>query len=79
RTSIRVERQRLQSGKLGPPKTAKSRRPVPVGEVVTDALLGPLAARPSTEWLVTMEEGEPLHYRRWKTEWHCARRALQAR
>ncbi|WSY86999.1 site-specific integrase [Streptomyces sp. NBC_00876] len=76
--SIRVERQRLQSGKIGPPKTAKSRRTVPVGEVVTDALLGHLAARPSTEWLFTMEKGEPLNYRRWKTEWNGARKALQA-
>lgn len=76
--AIRVERQRLQSGKIGPPKTAKSRRTVPVGEVVTDALLEHLAARPSEEWLFTMEEGEPLNYRRWKTEWNCARRALQA-
>ncbi|MEE1812981.1 tyrosine-type recombinase/integrase [Streptomyces sp. BE133] len=77
-STIRVERQRLQSGKIGPPKTAKSRRTVPVGEVVTDALLTHLAARPSKEWLFTMEEGEPLNYRRWKTEWNCARRALQA-
>ncbi len=76
--SIRVERQRLQSGKVCPPKTAKSRRTVPVGEVVTDALLAHLAARPSPEWLFTMEEGEPLNYRRWKTEWNCARRTLQA-
>ncbi|GAA4138342.1 site-specific integrase [Streptomyces tunisiensis] len=76
--AIRVERQRLQSGKIGPPKTAKSRRTVPVGEVVTDALLTHLAARPSKEWLFTMEEGEPLNYRRWKTEWNCARRTLQA-
>lgn len=76
--SIRVERQRLQSGKVGPPKTAKSRRTVPVGEVVTDVLLGHLVARPSTEWLFTMEEGEPLNYRRWKTEWNGARKALQA-
>ncbi|MFJ8295589.1 tyrosine-type recombinase/integrase [Streptomyces sp. NPDC094447] len=75
--TIRVERQRLQSGKIGPPKTAKSRRTVPVGEVVTDALLAHLAARPSKEWLFTMEEGEPLNYRRWKTEWNCARRVLQ--
>ncbi|MCX4393991.1 hypothetical protein OG887_27740 [Streptomyces sp. NBC_00053] len=44
--TIRVERQRLQSGKIGPPKTAKSRRTVPGGEVVTDALLAHLAARP---------------------------------
>ncbi|MEU3071980.1 tyrosine-type recombinase/integrase [Streptomyces laurentii] len=76
--TIRVERQRLQSGKIGPPKTAKSRRTVPVGEVVTDALLAHLAARPSREWLFTMEEGEPLNYRRWKTEWNGARKALQA-
>jgi len=76
--TVRVERQRLQSGKIGPPKTAKSRRTVPVGEVVTDALLAHLAARPSKEWLFTMEEGAPLNYRRWKTEWNCARRTLQA-
>lgn len=25
-----------------------------------------------------MEEGAPLKYCRWKTEWNCARRALQA-
>ncbi|XNR89677.1 site-specific integrase [Streptomyces sp. R-74717] len=76
--TIRVERQRLQSGLIGPPKTAKSRRTVPVGEVVTDALLTHLAARPSKEWLFTMEEGEPLNYRCWKAEWNCARRTLQA-
>ncbi|MGW0831741.1 tyrosine-type recombinase/integrase [Streptomyces prunicolor] len=76
--TIRVERQRLQSGLIGPPKTGKSRRTVPVGEVVTDALLTHLAARPSKEWLFTMEEGEPLNYRRWKTEWNCARKALQS-
>ncbi|MFE2987174.1 hypothetical protein [Streptomyces sp. NPDC059262] len=29
----RVARRRLQPGKTGPPKTAKSRRAVPVGEV----------------------------------------------
>jgi integrase len=75
---IRVERQRLQSGLIGPPKTGKSRRTVPVGEVVTDALLAHLAARPSKEWLFTMEEGEALNYRRWKTEWNCAHKALQA-
>jgi integrase len=75
--TIRVDRQRLQSGKIGPPKTAKSRRTVPVGEVVTDALLAHLAKHPSREWLFTMEEGEPLNYRRWKTEWNGARKALQ--
>ncbi|MFK0020852.1 tyrosine-type recombinase/integrase [Streptomyces sp. NPDC090798] len=75
--TIPVERQRLQSCLIGPPKTAKSRRAVPVGEVVTDALLTHLAARPSREWLFMMEEGEPLNYRRWKTEWNCARKEPQ--
>ncbi|MFF1980268.1 tyrosine-type recombinase/integrase [Streptomyces sp. NPDC058198] len=49
-----------------------------VGEVATDALLGHLAARPSKQWLFTMEEGEPLNYRRWKTEWNGVRKVLQA-
>ncbi|WSZ82361.1 hypothetical protein OG584_10415 [Streptomyces sp. NBC_00859] len=57
--TIRVERQRPRPGMIGPPKTAKCRRTVPVGEVVTDALLAHLAARPSKEWLFTMEEGAP--------------------
>ncbi|WP_436846853.1 hypothetical protein [Streptomyces atratus] len=59
-------------------KTGKSRRTVPVVEVVIDALLAHLAARPSKEWLFTMEEGEPLNYRRWKTGWNCVRKVLQA-
>lgn len=65
--AIRVERQRLQSGLIGPPRTGTSRRTVPVGEVVTDALLAHLAARPSKEWLFSTEEGEPLNHRRRKT------------
>ncbi|MGY3204017.1 integrase [Streptomyces sp. TE5632] len=76
--AVRVERRRLQSGKVGPPKTAKSRRTVPVGEIVTDALPEHLAARPSKGWLFTMEEGESLDCRRRKTGWNCARRARQA-
>ncbi|WSQ35352.1 tyrosine-type recombinase/integrase [Streptomyces sp. NBC_01224] len=44
--AIRVGRQRLRSGKIGPAKTTKSRGTVPVGEVVTDALLTHLATRP---------------------------------
>ncbi len=77
RGTIRVERQRLQSGRIASPKTARSRRTVPVGEVVTDALLTHLAARASKEWLFTMEEGAPLSYTRWKGEWQDAQRALQ--
>lgn len=57
--AIRVERHLLQSGKSGSLKAAKSRRTVPVGEVVTDVLLTHLAALPSKEWQFTMEEGDP--------------------
>jgi len=57
--TIRVERQRLQSGLIGPPKTGKSRRTDPVGEVVVDALLVHLAARPSRGRLFTMEGVSP--------------------
>ncbi|MEU7168790.1 site-specific integrase [Streptomyces morookaense] len=77
RGTVRVERQRNQAGAICPPKTAKSRRTVPIGEVVTDALINHLAKRPSKGWLFTMEEGAPLTYRRWKNEWNCARKALQ--
>ncbi|SFD60161.1 hypothetical protein SAMN05421773_12062 [Streptomyces aidingensis] len=75
RGTIRVERQRNQAAEICPPKTGKSRRTVPVGEVVTDVLLRHLAERPSKEWLFTMEEGAPLVYTRWRTEWKAARRA----
>jgi integrase len=35
---VRVERQRRQDGTLGPTKTAKSTRTVPLGQVVVDEL-----------------------------------------
>ena len=38
RREIRVERQRLQSGEIAPLKSKSSRRTVPVGQVVIDAL-----------------------------------------
>ncbi|MBB5936890.1 hypothetical protein [Streptomyces zagrosensis] len=41
--------------------------------------LGLAAASPMPlEALFTMEEGEPLNYRRWTTQSNCARKALQA-
>ncbi|MGN5380140.1 hypothetical protein ACQ4WX_31950 [Streptomyces lasalocidi] len=61
--TLGVERRRLQSWTIGPPKTAESRRTVPAGVVVTDALLVPLAARPARERLFAMEAGEPLDSR----------------
>ena len=42
---VRVERQRLQSGLIGPPKSGRSRN-VPVGQVVLDALQAHLEDHP---------------------------------
>lgn len=67
RRTIRVQRQRLQSNAVAPLKSKASRRIVPVGQVVVDALAAHLAAHPATEdALFTDELGEPLTYRRWK-------------
>ncbi|HEX6151549.1 site-specific integrase [Nocardioides sp.] len=64
--TIRVERQRLQSGALSElPKTKRSRRTVPVGDVVV-AELEEQAERSTPVALCTDELGEPLTYRRWK-------------
>lgn len=71
RRTVRVERQRLQDGTVGPTKTAKSTRTVPLGAVVVDEL----AAYGAGEWLFTTPMGEPLTYRRWKVEWSYALRS----
>lgn len=75
RGTIRVDRQRLQSGSFGPPKTAASVRTVPVGRLVTDALAAHLAAYPSADILFTDDDGTPLLYRRWRSAWERACRA----
>lgn len=72
RRTVRVERQRLQSGDIAPPKTAKSTRTVPLGKVVVDELAAHLAAHPSEEWLFTRADGGPLAYRTWKSAWRAA-------
>lgn len=70
RRTVRVERQRLQSGALGPPKTAKSVRTVPLGQVVVDELAAHLAAGyGSEEALFTTPDGRSLTYRAWKAVW----------
>lgn len=74
RRTVRVERQRLQDGSIGPTKTAKSTRTVPLGAVVVDELAAHVAAYRSGEWLFTTPTGGPLNYRRWKTEWRYALR-----
>jgi len=66
RRTIRVERQRDQSGRLAPVKSKTSRRTVPVGQVVIDELAAHLAAYPSAGALFVDELGEPLPYWRWK-------------
>jgi integrase len=72
RRSVRVERQRLQSGDLGPTKTAKSVRTVPLGQVVIDELAAHLAEDRDREWLFVTDDGEPLRYREWKKLWRAA-------
>jgi integrase len=64
--TVRVERQRLQSGSLSDlPKTKSSRRTVPVGDVAVEALREQVEhSTPGA--LFTDELGEPLTYRRWK-------------
>jgi integrase len=67
RRSIRVERQRLQSNQIAPLKSKASRRTVPVGQVVIDALAAHLASYPPPDdALFTDERHQPLTYRRWK-------------
>jgi integrase len=72
RRTVKVERQRLPSGRIGPPKTLKSARTVPLGQVVIDELAGHLSAYPSDGPLFTLEAGRPLVYRTWRDIWASA-------
>jgi integrase len=75
RRTIRVERQRHQTGTIGPVKSRTSRRVVPVGRVVIEELAAHLSAFPSEGGLFLDELGAPLRYRRWKTLWAAAARS----
>lgn len=72
RRTVRVERQRLQDGSLGPTKTDKSTRTVPLGQIVVDELARHLAAYPGGSSLFTDELGRALTYRTWKRVWKTA-------
>lgn len=75
RRELRVERQRLQNGQMGPPKTDESYRAVPLGRVVVDELAAHLAAHgDGSEWLFTTERGAPLTYGSWTSVWEAAQR-----
>lgn len=70
RKTVSVQRQRLQNGEIGPTKTQKSARTVPLGQVVLDALAAHLAAGyGSPTALFTDASGAPLAYRGWRTVW----------
>jgi integrase len=69
RRTVKVERQRHRTGLLGPPKTPKSARTVPLGSVVIDELAAHLAAYPSSGPLFTLTRGGPLSYREWTSTW----------
>jgi len=79
RRSLRVERQRLRDGQMGPPKTPKSVRTVPLGQVALDELAAHLAVYPSGERLFTNDQGESLSYQAWKREFSraCARAGVE--
>ena len=61
RRTVWVERQRLQSGELAAVKSKASRRTVPVGQVVIDALAAHLAAYPSDAALFLDEWASRCH------------------
>lgn len=72
RRTIRVERQRTQTGALAPVKSKSSRRTVPIGEVVVDELAAHLAEFPSREALFTDDFGRRISYTAWKRLWRRA-------
>jgi len=75
RRTVRVERQRLQDNSVGPVKTTKSNRTVPLGRIVVDELAAHLAEYPSDGPLFATETGQPLTYRQWKYVWADAKAA----
>jgi len=73
RRTIRVARQRAQSGELTPPKSKSSERTVPVGRTVIDALAAYLRARDRKSGpLFVNAMGLPLTYRQCKPLWKAA-------
>jgi integrase len=78
RRTVRVERQRRQDGAVTAPKTARSIRTVPLAQVVLDELAKHLVVFPSSEWLFTTAQGEPVGYRAWKSAWQAAHSKIQA-
>jgi integrase len=71
--TVRIERQRLQSCLIGPPKGKRARN-VPVGLVVIEALKEHMGAYPSTPYLFTNDAGDPLTYQTWAKVWRKARK-----
>ena len=69
RRTVKVQRQRFPNGRIGPVKTPKSARTVPLGKVVIDELSAHLAAFPSDGPLFILPTGRPLAYRTWRYIW----------
>jgi hypothetical protein len=73
RRTIRVGRQRPQSGELTPPRSMSPDRTVPVGQSAIDALAGYLeAGERDTGPLFVNVLGRPLRYQQWKPLWKVA-------
>lgn len=84
RRAVKIDRQRRQDGTIGPLKSKKARRVVPIGQITVDALAAHLAARREAEGvdeitgpLFVDELGQPLIYRRWRTVAEAAARAAK--
>ena len=75
RRTVKVERQRVPSGRIGPPKTLKSARTVSLGKVVIDELAAHPSAYPSDGPLFTIAAGRLLGYRTWRDIWASAGKA----
>ena len=76
RRTVRVERQRLQDGRVAPPKTPQSVRTVPLGDLVVRELTAMLAQRsPKTGPLFASQAGHRLPRGAWIRAWGRAQAA----
>lgn len=67
-----MDRQLVDGGELGPPKTRASYRTIPLPDVVLEVLSRHLAEYPSDGLLFTNERGEPIRRNRFSDLWRRA-------
>ena len=74
RRTVRVDRQPFQSGDIGPVKTGRSARTVPLGTVVIDELAARLGRFPFEGVAVRYRRRGTLTYPLWRHKWRPARK-----